>query len=398
MLRTWAIAFAIMFSSTILADDTKVTITVSKSTDTKKDKPAVAESSKKPFEGKRAAVDVAILLDTSNSMDGLINQARNQIWSIIQTFATAKRNGQTPSLRVAVFEYGNTKLPAAEGYIRQVVPLTNDLDKVSEGLFALTTSGGDEYCGQVIGEAIKRLDWTKEPNNYKAIFIAGNEPFTQGAIDYHDSCRTAIQSGVVVNTIHCGAYKAGIDGKWQDGALLAEGEYFNINQDRAVRHIECPQDKVIIELNAKLNSTYLWYGKKADRDSACENQVAQDKNASKGIALRCATKASALYDNSSRDLVDFLADDKNSLVQIKKEELPEKLQQLSNEEQLALVKKMATERDALKTQISKLNRERQDYVAKERRKLAKSSDKTLGDVVVDTVRKQLKSANFQLEK
>ena len=121
----------------------------------------------------RPAVDIAILLDTSNSMDGLIDQAKSQLWTIINEFAAAKRQGLTPTLRVALFEYGNTNLPASEGYIRQVVPLTDDLDSLSEALFALTTYGGDEYCGQVIDEAVKRLDWTGEPNAYKAIFIAG---------------------------------------------------------------------------------------------------------------------------------------------------------------------------------------------------------------------------------
>jgi hypothetical protein len=71
---------------------------------------------------------------------------------------------------VALFEYGNMGLPASEGYIRQVVPLTDDLDKLSESLFALSTNGGDEYCGQVIDRAAKSLDWAKEPNGYKAIF------------------------------------------------------------------------------------------------------------------------------------------------------------------------------------------------------------------------------------
>ncbi len=146
--------------------------------------------SKPPFTGTRPAVDVAILLDTSNSMDGLIAQAKSQLWSIVQQFADAKKAGKTPNLRVSVFEYGNTNLPASEGYIRQVVQLTDDLDKVSEVLFALNTNGGDEYCGQVIEQAIKRLDWSGEPNSYKAIFIAGNEPFSQGSVNYKDSCKT----------------------------------------------------------------------------------------------------------------------------------------------------------------------------------------------------------------
>jgi hypothetical protein len=72
-------------------------------------------------------------------MDGLIGQAKSQLWNIVQQFADAKKNGMTPALRVSVFEYGNTNLPATEGYIRQVV-LTDDLDSVSQALFQLTTN------------------------------------------------------------------------------------------------------------------------------------------------------------------------------------------------------------------------------------------------------------------
>ena len=133
--------------------------------------------------------------------------------------------------------------------------LTDDLDKVSEVLFGLTICGGDEYCGATIGEAIKRLDWSQAANSYKAIFIAGNEPFTQGPVDYKQTCRQAIQSGIVVNTIHCGDRTAGIQGEWEAGARLAEGSFLNINHDKRIIRIDCPQDKVLIELSSKLNDT-----------------------------------------------------------------------------------------------------------------------------------------------
>lgn len=266
-----------------------------------KPEPIVAASTKPPFAGKRAAVDVAILLDTSNSMDGLISQAKSQLWTIVQQFANAQKNGQTPVLRVALLEYGNTNLPAAEGYIRQVVPLTDDLDKLSEALFALSTNGGDEYCGQVIDEAITRLDWSQEPNGYKVIFIAGNEPFTQGTVDYQKSCKRAIENGVIVNTIHCGNHQTGVNGKWRHGAQLAEGEFFNIDQDQKVVHIDCPQDKIIIKLNAELNKTYLWYGSKSRRAGYGNNQIAQDTNAvSESLSAavgRATTKAGKAYRN-----------------------------------------------------------------------------------------------------
>ena len=65
------------------------------------------------------------------------------------------------------------------------------------------------------------MNWSKETNGYKAIFIAGNEPFTQGPVDYHQACKRAIERGIVVNTIHCGSSAEGVQGKWQDAAHLA---------------------------------------------------------------------------------------------------------------------------------------------------------------------------------
>jgi hypothetical protein len=358
-------------------------------------------STRPPFAGQRPAVDVAILLDTSNSMDGLISQAKSQLWTIVQQFAKAQKNGQTPFLRVALFEYGNTRLPASEGYIRQVVPLAGDLDKLSEALFALSTSGGDEYCGQVIDEAIKRLDWSKEPGAYKAIFICGNEPFTQGPVDYHAACKQAIERGIVVNTIHCGHSSAGVDGKWRDGAQLAEGEFFNIDQDRAIVYVKCPQDEVIIKLNADLNKTYLWYGTSERRDYYCANQQAQDSNAlaaGEGVAARRASiKAGALYDSSGRDLVDTIKDDAKILEKLKQEELPEVLQSMAPGQRVGYVNDMAARRSELQRRIVALSAEREAYLADRASRPAEqpTSGATLGDAIVTTLKDQLEKSGFQ---
>ena len=377
-----------------LAKETKVVVTIERPN---RDGEVLGRP---PFSGERPAVDVAILLDTSNSMDGLINQAKSQLWTIVQEFAKAKKNGQTPVLRVALFEYGNTRLPAAEGYIRQVVPLTDDLDKLSESLFALSTNGGDEYCGQVIDEAITRLDWSKEPNGYKAIFIAGNEPFTQGSVDYRSACKRAIERGVVVNTIHCGSHGEGVAGKWQHGAQLAEGEFFNIDQDRAVVHIDCPQDKIIIRLNAELNKTYLWYGAHKDRDYYAGNQVAQDSNAEQvgadTASGRAIAKASGAYGNFNRDLVDTMAADREILEKVKKEELPDVLQDLTLNEREAYVKVMAAKRAQVQKEIGALAAARESYLAKEQKRLAEEAgDATLGDAVVGAIRQQLAKSGFE---
>lgn len=90
---------------------------------------------------KKQTTKVALLLDTSSSMSGLINQAKAQLWEIINELSHAKCNGETPKLEIALYEYGNDKLSSNEGYIRQALQFTSNLDAVSEHLFSLTTNG-----------------------------------------------------------------------------------------------------------------------------------------------------------------------------------------------------------------------------------------------------------------
>ena len=302
---------------------------------------------------------------------------------------------------MALFEYGNTGLPATEGYLRQVVPLTDDLDKLSQALFGLRTSGGDEYCGMVIDEAITRLDWSREPGSYKAIFIAGNEPFTQGEVDYHSACARAVGERIIVNTIHCGRRTEGIAGMWEDGARAGRGEFFNIDQDRHLPDIPCPQDRRLAELNTSLNSTYLWYGKRDEREALAENQRAQDANAAaageQAAAQRASVKGGAAYRNSGRDLVDTYAEDPAILDKLDDEELPEEMHKMSPEERKAHVETKAKERAAVQTEIGKLAAEREAFLQEELKRQAVGGEKTLGEAVVATVNKQLSEAGYEVK-
>ncbi len=129
---------------------------------------------------KKVKIQVALLLDTSNSMDGLIDQAKSQIWKMVNRLAAAKKNDEATDIEIALFEYGNDNLEMGEGYVRMVNSLTSDMDAISEKLFALKTKGGSEYCGWVIGDAVANLKWSDDNDDMKLIIIAGNEPFDQG--------------------------------------------------------------------------------------------------------------------------------------------------------------------------------------------------------------------------
>ncbi len=345
---------------------------------------------------RRPVIQLALLLDTSNSMDGLINQAKSQLWKIVSETGRAKRGGRKPVLQVALYEYGNDNLPVLEGYIRQVVPFTTDLDYISHNLFGLSTCGGSEYCGQVISEASRHLDWDRNPDTLKIIFIAGNEPFTQGSSDYVRACTAALNKDIIVNTIFCGDYREGVATNWQHGARVGGGRYMNINSDYEISYIRAPQDERIEELNRRLNSTYLGYG--AAGSAKKEMQAQQDSNASglsRGSFLeRAKVKSSSSYSNSSWDLVDAYAEGEISLPAVKADDLPEEMRKMTDKEKESYIKKMQDERKTIQAEISLLSAERDEYIKSQGQK---QEEATLDSAMIDAIRDAAKSKGFDLE-
>jgi len=339
-------------------------------------------------------IQVALLLDTSNSMDGLIDQAKSQLWKMVNELATSKKDGQTPDIEIALYEYGNTSISGKENYIRQITPLTTDLDLVSEKLFELKTNGGDEYCGTVIKVGTQNLEWTESNDDLKIMVIAGNEPFNQGPTDYKQSCKKAIEKGIMINTIHCGDYQKGINDFWKDGADLTDGKYMNIDTDQEVVHIPTPFDDQIIGLNQKLNSTYVSYG--AEGKVAAQRQATQDTNAgsySKANArTRASFKAKDSYSNAQWDLVDASSDDASVLEEVEEEQLPDEMKGMSTDERKKYIEEKRTERENIKKQIRDLDKKAQDFVTEKRKSQAETQ--TLDNVLIDAVKQQATKKNF----
>jgi len=359
--------------------------------------PAGAQTAEK--EAPKPLVQVALLLDTSNSMDGLIEQAKAQLWKVVNEFAMAKRDGARAQLQVALYEYGNDNLAAEGGYIRMVLPLTTDLDKVSEELFALKTRGGQEYCGQVIAVATKDLAWSSAASDLKAIFIAGNEPFTQGGVDYHGASKEAISKGITVSTIFCGPFDEGVKTGWKNGAVLADGDYMNIDQNRAIVSIPAPQDDEIARLGEQLNKTYIPYG--AAGKAGHERQAEQDRNAASlapaGASVqRAVSKSSFQYTNASWDFVDAVEQGTVKVEEVKAEELPEQMQKMTVEERKAYTQAKADERKALQEKIKGLNEERKKFVAEEMKKRADSGENTLDAAIIRALARQAEKKSFEM--
>jgi hypothetical protein len=355
-----------------------------------------------PSDSPAPKVQIALLLDTSNSMDGLIDQAKTQLWKIVNTLNGAKRDGRVPFVEVALYEYGNNGLHVGNHWIRQVEPLTRDLDEISRELFAFRTNGGDEYCGAVIQRALSDLSWDPSPATYKVIFIAGNEAFSQGPVDPRQACREAMSKGIVVNTIHCGNRDEGIAGAWHDGPALAAGEYLSIDHDKAVAHIDAPQDKEIAALGIELNKTYLGYGK--GWQAACANQQAADAgalaNEMQGAATqRALTKSSTNYFNGHWDLVDVCRAGTVKVGEVDSAELPEPMRRMTPAEREAHVAKMTAERAAIQARIQELSRQRDAHVAAAAEKAAGARGvQTLDQVIAAAVQAQAEAKGYKFGK
>jgi hypothetical protein len=327
-------------------------------------------------------IDLALCLDVSNSMDGLIASAKQRLWYIVNDLARAQ---PTPDLRVALYSYGNTGYDPKAGWVRKELDFTTDLDEVYRKLNGLTTRGGQEYVGRVSRDALQDLKWSSAADALKIVFVCGNEPASQDPqVQLADVAAQAKKQGVIVNTIYCGPAQHGHAADWQQFAVMAGGRFANIDQDRGAVAVATPFDKELAAISGKLNGTYLCYGVHGQQKA--ENQVAQDGlalQASEGAAAaRTITKAGALYRNSEWDLVDKCKEDpKFDVTKLPPEQLPEEMRKLKPEERAAHIKKKAEERAAIQKHVAELTAKREAFLQELRKKEPNAADKAFDEAV-----------------
>ncbi|MBD1879009.1 vWA domain-containing protein [Coleofasciculus sp. FACHB-T130] len=343
----------------------------------------------------KAKIQIAILLDSSNSMDGLIDQTRTQLWQIVNSLTKVTKDGEVPELEVALYHYGNDNLPSEEGFVRLLTGFTPELDLVSEKLFSIQTNGGQEYAGWVIRSAVKELNWSKDKEDFRVIFIAGNESFDQGPIVWREAVDLAAKGNTLVNTIYCGLSEDRERQLWASGADLAQGSHFNINQDEKTEFIKSPYDEQIATWNDKLNQTYIPYG--AEGEVGQQRQTIEDSNSGMNLAMRGNSKASAYYNNASWDLIDALDKRIVSLEKLPNNALPKAMQGMTLAKKQEYVSAKKAERETIQKTIRDLYQKRSEYVEKQRQVSASSSKNTLDSVIIQSLRKQLAAKGFKLQ-
>jgi hypothetical protein len=342
-------------------------------------------------------VDMAICLDTSGSMDGLIQSAKQKLWAVVNELATARPR---PVLRVALYHYGNSSLNSEDGWVKQLCPLTTDLDLVYEKLFELTTNGGTEYVARVMHAATTQLKWDKSKGTLRMIFVAGNEAATQDTrYKLRNTCKAAATAGVIVNTVHCGDEVTGRNGGWADAAAWADGRYAAIDQNGGTIVIQTMHDKELAKLSSKLNKTYVRYGKNGK--SSSERQFAQDANAKKlgvaAAAVRAMAKSTPLYDNARWDLVDASKRKGFDIRKIPNAALPAVMQKMNNADKMKYIATQAGSRRGLQQKIKALSGKRDQAVKAEKTRRGLDGKSAFGVQLKAMVREQAEKQDFKFE-
>lgn len=343
--------------------------------------------------GETRAVDVVICLDLSGSMNYLLDSTRARVWDVVNELAKMK---PTPELRVGLLSFGTDQGTEAEGRIVANLDLTGELDAVYSELMALTIGGSEEYVGRVLDAAIDGMSWSRNRDALRVIFVAGNESADQG-VESHDfrlAVREARKRGIIVNALYAGTRELGIVEQWHEVAKGGAGNFSAIDPSTGTIQVATPQDERLLQLNGLLNTTYLPYGPRG-RDGLA-NQVAQDGNASRlgveSCSSRIVAKGGALYTNASWDLVDATLVEGFDWNALPVADLPEELQSMTRERQVATVENLRKQRESIQTEIQRVSVERETFI-----RSALAAEATgLGTAMRQAIREQARSKGFKL--
>ncbi len=348
-----------------------------------------------PAANERPIVEVVFVLDTTGSMSGLIQAAKDKIWSIASTIASAQ---PTPEIRMGLVAYRDR----GDTYVTRVVDLSPDLDSVQATLLDFEANGGGdgpESVNQALDDAVHKVSWSQDPKAYKVVFLVGDAPphmDYRDDVKYPDTVAVARQRGITVNTIQCGQ-QASTAQQWQRIAELGSGKYFRVDQSGGAVAIATPFDRKLAELSAQLDGTRLYYGSAEEQAQQAHRQAAADKlHTGSTVASRArrasfnATESGKANFLGDKELVDDVASGRVDLTAIAPSALPAPLQTLAPEEQQAVVEEKVERRKALSKEIQALAAQRDEYLKRQVAERGGAKD-SLDDKIYGAVREQAKA-------
>lgn len=346
----------------------------------------------------KPVVDVVFVLDTTGSMSGLIQTAKEKIWSIATTMASAQ---PTPEIRIGLVAYRDR----GDEYVTKVVDLSDDLDSVYATLMDFQAGGGGdgpESVNKGLYDAVHSMSWSEASQVYQAIFLVGDAPphMDYNEVQYPAIVASANKKGIVVNTIQCGEMNVTVE-PWMQIAGLGQGSFFQVEQAGGAVAFSTPYDEEIAKLSAQLDDTRLYYGSDAEKDRMLRKITATDKlHAEASIesrARRGAFNASVGGRSNligEKELVDAVASGDITLDEIDVAELPASMQAMAPQVQEEFVLGLASKRDDLKKKIQVLAEDRDGYLEAKVEE-AGGLDDSLDRQLYEAVREQAGKAGFE---
>ncbi|MES9972189.1 MAG: vWA domain-containing protein [Candidatus Thiodiazotropha sp.] len=318
-------------------------------------------------------IEVVFALDTTGSMGGLIQAAKEKIWSIASTMAQAQ---PAPEIKMGLVAYRDR----GDSYVTQLVDLSEDLDSVYATLMDFRAEGGGdgpESVNQALHDAVNKISWSQDEGAYRVVFLVGDAPphmDYQDDVKYPQTIKLANARGIVVNTIQAGN-SAPTRLVWNKIAQAGLGQYVQVSQDGNAVAIATPFDEKLAKLSRKLDETRLYYGSEKVREEKRRKMEAADKlheSASVESRARRATfnasrsgKSNLLGDS---ELVDDVASGRVELDSIDREHLPASIKAMAPQEQQAVISEKAQQRQTLQKEIDALSAQRKEYLKQEVKK------------------------------
>ena len=332
---------------------------------------AATKSDPTPAPGKSAKprIEVCFVLDTTGSMSGLIEGAKQKVWALANEMISAQ---PTPEIRMGVIGYRDR----GDEYVVKTFDLTGDIDAVYANLRGFSAGGGGdtpESVNEALNEAVTKMSWSTDRRVLKIIFLVGDAPPHMdypNAPQYPEICQAAMKKDLIINTVQCGGI-AETTPIWAEIARLSEGSYAAIAQSGGMVAIATPMDKELAELNRKIGTTLVAYGDERTRSLVRTKQVAAETASAPAVADRLAFNAkSGVAVQGGGELLDGLARGDLKYETLQKDKLPADWRKLDESELKAEVAKKQTERTELQAQIQKLSQERDQFIAQEQKRLA----------------------------
>ena len=348
----------------------------------------------------RPKVDVVFVLDTTGSMSGLIQTAKEKIWSIATTMASAQ---PTPEIRIGLVAYRDR----GDRYVTKLVDLSADLDSVYAKLMDFQADGGGdtpESVNKALYDAVHDMSWSQGEQAYQVIFLVGDAPphMDYNEVRYPAIVADALEKGIVINTIQCGGMSTTV-APWTQIASLGHGKFFQVNQAGGAVAFTTPYDDKIAELSAKLDDTRLYYGTEEEKARMKSKVAATEKlHANASVESRArrgvfnatvAGRANLLGEN---ELVDAFASGTVELDEIETGALPAALKPMARAEQKTYLEGLASKRDDLQRKIRALSADRDGYLAKKVEEAGGLKD-SLDQKLYEAVKEQAGKAGLEYE-